>query len=513
MKRQYHLFLACLLIITVILGGCRSEKLGSADSHTSENAEELRVFILGNALRVFYAEEDREEVLYTTYMSLGDYESTVCYGSEGFLYYQALKDYEEQSGVKLKLSWYQYPEQLEEALFTLDKSELPDLIITDFSSFGDFDRYMKQGIFYDLTPYTEEEGLYTEQKYYNTVLSAGKMDGKQYVLPLLFTVDTIMGSEENWARLDLHLENAETHEELMNALLHEQQEKEVEEVVGQWFAPVAYYTPGALYNGAGEKWVDYEKECVQLDQKRFYQMAEFYRNFLAEQFKEVKSGERLSWAEAKHLESVRGKWGEIDEYLTEKGCIIEGGASMPGLIHNAAAQAWYYENRFRDRKESFMLIPIPGQNQGVTAHVLHLGAVLSTCEKPQAAYHFLRYMMDAELFEVFGIPVNKERAEQMLTGLTELEYELRWGCQALQEDGSPYTSEDDYTLKPMSSETKAILHNMLENISSASLPRYPVYEILREQLESYAKGEISMEQAYEQAYNGLEIYLKEGMEN
>jgi ABC-type glycerol-3-phosphate transport system substrate-binding protein len=506
--KRYYFLLICMLITSILLCACQKEEVPVQKS-TEIPTEELNIFILGDAFTVFYASENKKEVIYTTYMNLGEYESTICYGEEGFLFYDAFNQYQQQNGIRLNLHWYQYPDELEKALLTMDKEELPDIIITNYSTTGDFYQYMKQGFFYDITSYTEAEELYTSDEYYNLVLEAGRLNGKQYILPILFNIDTLMGCEKNWNILELNEKTAESHEQLMNVVLQAQRERQLQEVIGQWIAYTAYYTPYALYDAAGERWIDYEKENVSLNKQRFYQMAEFYRNFLQEQFGEVQIGQDLLWEKTKHMEARKATEKYMEEYIDNKGCIIEGGGAFQGFIHNAAAQAWYYESRYQDMGEEFRLMAIPGAAQGTTAHVSCFGGVLSTSKHPEEAYNFLRYLMDTEIFCGFGISVNKENVSKMLANLSKLEYELRYGCQPLKEDGTPYTGDGDYIIHPMTKETKESLEKMLENITSVSLPDWPVYEILRKQLEKYGKGEISVEIAYETAYHQLENYLKE----
>lgn len=497
--------IACLLMLSLLLG-CQSTQ--TSRRTVEDSAEKLSIYILGDATTEHFVSEDKTNIFYTTLMHLGEYCSTVCYGEQGFLFYDAFHQYEEQTGIELDLHWYRYPDELGNALLSADKSELPDLIITNYTSTADFYRYMKEGFFYNLTPYTEEEGLYTQQEYYNSVLEAGCLNGEQYILPIIFNIDTVMGNADNWQRLGLRFDTAQTHEEFLNLLLQAQREKQVKEVAGHFLTEIALYTPYILYDSAAEKWVDYETEEVQLDRSRFSKMAEFYRNFLEEQFDEVKAGEDLSWAHTKHIETMLAVVGHAEEYLDEKGCILEGGGAFQSTLHSAAAQAWYYESRYQDMGKSFALEAIPGKDQGVTAHVSYFGGVLSTTKYPQAAYDFLRYLMDAEFFCGFGLSVNRENTERILEELTGLEYELRYGLQSTQEDGTPYKTENDYTVHPMSEQTREKLEGMLERISSVSLPNWPVYEILWKQLESYGKGEISVEEAYETAYQQLEAYLK-----
>ena len=66
----------------------------------------------------------------------------------------------------------------------------------------------------------------------------------------------------------------------------------------------------------------------------------------------------------------------------------------------------------------------------------------------------------------------------------------------------------DYTIQPMSPETREKLEKIIDDIENVSLPNWPVYEIVQTQLQSYAKGECTLDEAYENAVTGLEEYAK-----
>lgn len=508
--KKFGYVMLMLILVLCCLTGCQTREKTKEVLVEEEKPETLDVFLVGDGVTVFHQTDQTEDVFYTTMMTLGEFGATpTVYGEEGFVFYDAIKKYEQQNDLEVKLHWYRYPEMLESDLNKLPESEWPDLILTNFTSKADFYRYMQQGMFYDTTPFTEMEGLYDENQYYNVVLKAGQLDGQQYILPIMFNVDTIMGSEENWNNNGLYLEDIDTHTDMMNMILQAQQKQEVDELVGQFVSGVTYYTPYILYAASGEQWIDYTTGEIHLDEAKFREMGEFSKNFLKEQFGQVKSGEQLSWADTKHMEVWRLVMGYMEDYLNKKGCIVEGGGGFQTFLHSAMAQAWYYESRYKDLGETFTIKAIPGSEGGTTAHVSYFGSIMRTTKYPKASYDLIRYLMDQEFFGGFGIPVNRENAETMLEGFTSLEYVLRPGFQELQEDGTPYESKEDYTIHPMSKETKEELSEMLDNIDTVSLPNWPVFEIIWEQLESYGKGEIAIEKAYENAYKQLTAYMEE----
>ena len=69
-----------------------------------------------DAVHVNYVEDQREDVYYTTMMSLGNVSATTVNGEKGFVFYEAFEKYQEEIGIELKIQWFQYPEMKEDAL-------------------------------------------------------------------------------------------------------------------------------------------------------------------------------------------------------------------------------------------------------------------------------------------------------------------------------------------------------------------------------------------------------------
>ncbi len=504
-----------LLIICMssIVMSCDNDKIiENTSSADYEIPEKLNIYIVSDAVHEYYQSEDRENVYYTTMMSVGDFDiTTTTYGEKGFMYYDAFSSFQKETGIDLEIKWYERAFQMEEDLENLDESEWPDLVITTNSTTADYYRYMDEGYFYDLTDFATEREMYTSGAYYNQILRAGEYNQKQYILPILFNIDTIMGSKEMWEKISLHIEDVNTHSELLDALVYAQNQKAVEQVAVHFGSDAAIYLPHALYSSSGEKWIDYDEWNANLDKTIFQKMGVFYEQFLDEQFgKEWIQGEKIPWFEAKHNTICMAIENDVqlDEFLDDIGCFVEGGASFQTFLHSAAAQAWYYESRYRDLKQEFEIFAMPGIDGGTTAHVSYMGAVLQNSEYPEAAFEFLKYIMDSDVSAFFGFSVNCESTQKQLEYLTDTSYYLRPGLQIRLDEGTLADSMMDYLIQPMTEETKGKLEEMLGSIENASLPNWPVYEIIDLQLQRYAKGECDIEDAYDTTINNLNSYAE-----
>ena len=519
MKRRGILALFWIMILYAVnfLTGCTPDSKEEELETTYEIPETLDIFIVSDAVHEYYQSEDRHEVYYTTMMTVGDFDGTTTdYGEKGFMYYDVFKDYTEETGTNLNIHWYEYSEEMEADLEKLSDEDLPDLILAANTSSADYYRLMEEGYFYDLTKLFEQNEMYTKGEYYNTILSAGELNQKQYIVPILFSVDTIMGSAEKWEEIGLHMEDVETHSEFMELLLYLQQQDKVDQLVSQFVATSPTYLPQILYCASGEEWIDRESWTVNLDEDQFRRMATFYEQYLAEQFSEMPvAGEKIPWAESKHVQMCMALGSEsyLDEFLGDIGCFVEGGSSLQINLHTAGAQAWYYGSRYQDVEEEFELYAIPSIKGGTTAHVNYFGAVLPSSDYPEAAFYFLKYLMDSEIDPFFGLSVNKELTEKLLDYYVNTTYLMRHGLKITLEDGELPDSPRDYVIQPMKEETKEKLLAIIDDIESVTLPSWPVYFIIDTQMQKYAKGESTLEDAYQTAFTELELYAKNYQSN
>lgn len=486
-----------------------------AEEEEDITIDTLDVFIVGDQVSGYDISEDKSTRWYTTFYTVGDFENApVEFGEAGFMYYDAIKDYTKQTGININLHWYSWPEEMEADLKNLPESEMPDIVLADYETVEDYYLYMDQGVFYDITSYLEEYDMYSGESYYTQVLRGGELHERQYILPILFDVDTVMGSEQSWSEFSLHMEEVQDYDEFLDALIYAQQQ-EYEGVLAFQYSGTTNIMSHLIYSAAGEQWIDYKDWSANLDKGIFEKMCTFYRQYLVEQMgeDEVSPGAPIKWAEAKEMMMKRNIAEEgIDIFLGDVGCVVEGGASRQFPLRSAAANAWYYENRYTDKEENFRLTPILNNNGGVTAHISYFGGVHYSAEDPAVAFDFLKYLLDTEVSPFFGFSVNRVNTEKQLDEMTSTAFRLRHGLKMLDEEGKHYDTNQDYIMQPLSAGTREILDEMLEQMAVATMPNWPVWEILEKQLAKVAVGEIDEEQAYENAMDELDQYAQTGKE-
>ena len=124
--------------------------------------------------------------------------------------YEALMDYQE-AHPNLTLEFISpkgvnYMEEREAMISQLNAEILsgggPDLFImegyrtTEINLFPDIEKAMVNGTFLDLTEAMEKQGLSREEDFYTAVLDAGQWEGKQYILPLGFSVPLMISAAD-----------------------------------------------------------------------------------------------------------------------------------------------------------------------------------------------------------------------------------------------------------------------------------------------------------------------------
>ena len=110
----------------------------------------------------------------------------------------------------------------------------PDLFImeghrwTEINLFPDIEKAMGNGTFLDLTEAMEKEGLSREEDFYTAVLDAGQWEGRQYILPLGFSVPLMVSAADVLNASSFDLQRAmHTMDTLLTELLRIHQEQSI----------------------------------------------------------------------------------------------------------------------------------------------------------------------------------------------------------------------------------------------------------------------------------------------
>ena len=115
----------------------------------------------------------------------------------------------------------------------------PDLFImegyrrTESNLFPDIEKAMANGAFLDLTEAMEKQGLSSEEDFYTAVLDAGQWEGRQYVLPLGFSVPLMTSAADVLYASSFDLQRAmHTMDSLLTELLRIREEQPILVITG-----------------------------------------------------------------------------------------------------------------------------------------------------------------------------------------------------------------------------------------------------------------------------------------
>lgn len=88
----------------------------------------------------------------------------------------------------------------------------PDMVFLngDIPLFTDINKVMRAGTFADLIPLLEEDPTFKVDDYFTDVLKCGQNDGKQFIFPISFSIDTIFAYEDTTEKYGVNLDNCKT---------------------------------------------------------------------------------------------------------------------------------------------------------------------------------------------------------------------------------------------------------------------------------------------------------------
>ncbi len=546
---MYRKILALFLILA-LLTSCSSasteEQLDSSESISEESLvavseldreNTLEVFVVG--MPVSWGDEGN---YHTTMYQMGDLGSNAyTWGEQGHIYYTELNNYQKESTLDVRITYGQ-----SDGLWNyLLDGNAPDLIVSDTRA--DIAELMAQGEFLDLLPYFDKDGIYESGDYVNQVLEAGLYLDHQYVFPLTFTMNALFTSKQSLARHDLMLNSDYTFDDMVNTFAtayRDAENTDDKHFLTSTAKGSAQSTAYEIFSmSGGQAAYNPKTGKVVLDKDYFKQMAELYEAFVCYDFNmsldeirvaaEQESLERASSAESRGLPKEEIEATKNYKYLNAResnsrycrlfysgamisqrfeltrnafACVSDAGDTM-GIMGSTLTQAYYYESRYTDAEEDFMIIGIPEKEdpESYSATITMFGVIPSGAVHPDEAYELLKTLADADIVPLLGMSVNRDRLYASFDYFTSTYYDY-YGLQMPDmEDKIEMGAE--YQVKPMSNETSEYLQYMVENIDHVVLPHSDEFKIIQNAVEKYIFDyDFTLDDAYDMAVSNLELY-------
>lgn len=521
MKRK-NVIISIILMLALLFTGCRGEQ-GEEINIEEKNDEALIVYLVGNEALTNYGES-----YYQTRYSIGEFLShALVWGEEGYMYYDAIEAFKKTSSLPVEITFFSTTAALLEQVEREKKNgeKGPDAVIGSYTC----DEYclypyIEQEMFADLTPYFEQDEIYTGEEYFSAVLQSGAIQGGQYIFPLTFNMNILMSSRESLQQHGVALTGEETYEELAVKFTNLwNEERDEDEMLLMQFSNMWNDYAYVLFDAAsGISLIDYETGEIQLDFDYFKRLAELYKAYLINDYA-MSQDELRQMADENQgfLNEKFSRYGKISNLAVSKMlntfeeihdqtvCFAEGGNSSY-FMHSFAAQTGYYESRYADKGEEFVCIGIPAANpaQGYAAQVTSWGAVIKDAQNEEAGYQFIKCLADTKRFMHFDVSVNRNITNETLDDLCETQYEFYPALGNFPPDRVPEGEDwigDAYTIQPMTKESREYMEHMLTHIDRALLPEWELHRCMTRAIENYIFGQAdSLDAAYQQAVREMQ---------
>jgi len=526
MKRKYkYAVLFCSLCCFLLITSCTSKREKENSEVTrnvgdTERVTELTIYMVGDEV------VSSKGSYFTSMYSLGgDYwGKALAWGEKGHIYYDAIRTFEEDTGIELIVYCFDSTEEIYAQLEVDSKNgTMPDVIVGDANS-GSFNvySYLNSDYFVDLSGYLKEN----EGQYYERVLEGGTVNGAQYIMPLVFNMNVLFSSKRILGENGLEFYEYESYTQICEKLTELLRDKKDERGIAAVSELVSWLmnAPYMIIDGAsGQDWFNYATGTPEVNEEYVYLLYDFEKARLEQEFgkewDEIKQSAKLH---QNILESQKSKSATFHNWMYGNQTfgdiydlniiMLEGGGHSTIQLRSALAQAVYMNSKYEDLDDELVYVAIPTyeDNMAYTANVTMYAGVTSQCEDAEIAFSFVKWLADYEVPWQMGLSIQKENTERMVEERRNTVYTLYPGMGAFDPEVDPENNEkwlgEPYAIAELDDEICDYFLDMLEHIGTATLPdgelRNRVYALILDGL----LNDISKEQVYINICNDLQQY-------
>ena len=279
--------------------------------------------------------------------------------------------------------------------------------------FDDVEKVMAAGVFADLTPFIEADESFQQAGYNPGILEAGRYKGRQYAIPLYYTLPILRANTEVLSREGFDL--AQTDNTIH--FLDESVRYKNAEGKRRIFAEENRIRELPRY--AGLNLYDFETQSLNLDTPEFRKMQEQIKALRPEDLaerpyppNEYENNENINYAQQHarfiHL-MMQSIW--INDHAEE------GWGSPDSLFAQYddydSAYDWFVQDRLWLNEQT--MVPLRGVDGKITAQATVGAAVSNTSPNQQNAYEFLRLVMTGyDFFDGNVFPFMTPISDQLL---------------------------------------------------------------------------------------------------
>ena len=239
----------------------------------------------------------------------------------------------------------------------------PDLIFFDVGNM-DIEKMVRRGVFADLEPYFEADN-FDWSGYNQAVMDAGVWDGQRLVIPLQYNFPMLYTSQTALDETGFSIENCDTFGGLLDEIEAMQADPSQKREVFR-----AKYTFYNFAQYAGIPYVDYDRQKADLSSPELKRGAEIYNNL---------GGLEL---------------GVLDDGINGAADIRDGKALW--ICPFPPVNGFYTGPEVINTFDKLVMMPIRDVNGGIQAQITWAVAVRNNSPNLQNAYEFIKYLLSEE---------------------------------------------------------------------------------------------------------------------
>ena len=392
------------------------------------------------------------------------------------LYTNAVEAYKKENpDVALNVVQFASYEELNERMTTeLLSGKGPDvLLFNSLNSTTDYYKLSQSGVFLPLDSYMT--ALQDQSRYYTTLLDAGKVGDQQYVLPMSWNLLQVYSTQ------DIVNQNGYNDTDIYDALLTEADRLAVEEMYAA--ASLSLMRADSLnmfLENAGITVVDAEKGTFSADKEKMAETAAVVKSFFdnLEKTQAINSAFRNDFAGAvSHFTFL------IENY---------------SFMHNLRFYQTLYPSYMQQQMYAAYFPQLEGN--GLSAQIIHYGAINANTANADAAWNLLQYILDAPFSTDFK---KYDAGSRYYSPITVKEYE---NCVVQLETQS---GQGPVRIAPLNPENAAFLRSVPGMISEAYIPNPVLGGLVDGCMMDYLTGKATFDDCYTELENQIRRYLQE----
>lgn len=382
----------------------------------------------------------------------------------GNIFAKAIEDFSKERNIPVEIHFEEeYTESLQE-MYDAGK-ELPDVLLAGRNISYDYPRLAEQNLLLDFTEAVSvDEAIQDTEQYYDRIIQGGKIENKQYLMPILFNMNGAITSQQYLQSIGKKLPEQVSFEDVLYILEEACKAETNSATVEAIFETSSQaleggYIPHILLAAAYPSYFD-EMGNIKIEPETVTDVLE-----LMERYHEQDLPVSIPY---KHLEALDGDVYGLFGFFLSGG--REGGEFTNSLLTDAA----YLQSLYEENDDEMVLCGIPTAEDmdAYSANMSVSAAIFQSTIYPNASYQLIRYLMDYEFPPFYGFSINQEITEKQLNDIqettTSIYPDVMWGAVT-----GGYVSVENMEhmtkeMKPLKKEYAEIIQNMLDHIAGGS---------------------------------------------